>query len=78
MLIEAVLNSRPLVTTSSDPNDFSVLIPGHFLTLESLSSVPENDFHNLSRLSHWQLLQKFHQDFWRRWKHEYLTHSPAT
>jgi len=72
--IESVLNSRPLYPVSSDPNDLSVLTPGHFLTLEPLTAVPEEDLSNISlhRLRRWQLLQAFHQNFWSRWKHEYL------
>lgn len=72
--IEAVLNSRPLCPVSSDPNDLTALTPGHFLTLEPLSSVPDVDLSHLSisRLSRWQLVQQMHRDFWKRWKTEYL------
>lgn len=72
--IEAMLNSRPLYPLSSDPNDFSVLTPGHFLTLEPLTSVPDEDLTstNLTRLRRWQLIQRFQQDFWKRWRNEYL------
>lgn len=72
--IESTLNSRPLSPISSDPNDFSVLTPGHFLTLEPLTSVPDEDLtrFNPNRLQRWQLLQSFHQHFWSRWKSEYL------
>lgn len=72
--IESVLNSRPLCPISSDPNDLSVLTPGHFLTLEPLTAVPDQDLTttNSNRLNRWQLLQAFHQNFWSRWKHEYL------
>lgn len=73
--IEALLNSRPLCPLSTDPNDFSVLSPGHFLTLEPLSSLPDPDYLNLplNHLSRWQLLQRMQQDFWSRWRDEYLS-----
>lgn len=72
--IEALLNSRPLTPLSSDANDFSALTPGHFLTLEPLSILPEEELVdlNISALHRWKLLQKMHQDFWRRWHHEYV------
>lgn len=72
--VESVLNSRPLCPVSSDPNDLSVLTPGHFLTLEPLTSIPDPDYCNLklNRLTRWQLLQRLHQDFWSRWRSEYL------
>ncbi|XP_023312160.1 uncharacterized protein LOC108913397 [Anoplophora glabripennis] len=72
--IESLLNSRPLCSLSSDPNDLSVLTPGHLLTMEPLTSVPDPDLSHLSlnRLSRWQLIQRMHQAFWSRWKNEYL------
>ncbi|XP_050308278.1 uncharacterized protein LOC126744769 [Anthonomus grandis grandis] len=72
--IEGVLNSRPLCPISSDPSDLAVLTPGHFLTMQPLSALPDPDFtnHNINRLSRWQLLQRIHRDFWNRWHREYL------
>lgn len=70
--VEAVLNSRPSCAVSSDPNDFSCLTSGHFLTLALLNSLYVCDYSNvkLSHLSRWPLLQKVYQGFW--WQREYL------
>lgn len=72
--IEAVLNSRPLCPTSYDPNDLTVLSPGHFLTLETLVAVPYPDLEPvpMNKLDRWQLVQHMHQEFWKCWHAEYL------
>ncbi|XP_060518692.1 uncharacterized protein LOC132697296 [Cylas formicarius] len=72
--IEAVLNSRPLTPLSSDPNDFEVSTPSHFLTGAPLVAVPNDDVNTekLSNPNRWKLVQRIHNDFWRRWKAEYL------
>ncbi|XP_071634306.1 uncharacterized protein [Temnothorax longispinosus] len=72
--IESVLNSRPLCPVSTDPLDLEVLSPGHFLTMEPLVAIPSPDLTPLpvNHLGRWQLIQRIHQDFWRRWHHEYL------
>lgn len=72
--VEALLNSRPLTPLSSDPNDLSALTPGHFLTMEPLSVVPDEDLgeSRVSTVQRWKLLQKMHQDFWSKWSQEYM------
>ncbi|XP_044757673.1 uncharacterized protein LOC123315852 [Coccinella septempunctata] len=73
-LIESILNSRPLTPITSDIEDINALTPGHFLTTEPLTAlpVPELSTVSINRLSRWQLIQKIHQDFWRRFRLEYL------
>lgn len=72
--IESLLNSRPLCAISEDPNDLTPLTPGHFLTVEPLTSFPEPDLSEIpvNRLTRWQLLQRMQTDFWKRWNQEYL------
>ena len=72
--IEAVMNSRPLCSLSSDPRDLEVLSPGHFLTFEPLVSLPDPDLASvpIGRLGRWQLVQQIQQNFWKRWHREYL------
>lgn len=72
--VEACLNSRPLTPLSDDPNDLEPLTPAHFLIGESLHAIPDPDFTNLptNRLDLLQLTQRRLQDFWKRWRREYL------
>lgn len=72
--IEACLNSRPLTPLSSDPSDFSVLTPGHFLVGSSLLALPEPDYTTtpLNRLTRWRRVSHLLQEFWNRWSKDYL------
>lgn len=72
--IEACLNSRPLILESSDPNDVNALTPGHFLVGGPLTALPNTDITNIpiNRLKYWELVTKKSQEFWKRWKNEYL------
>ncbi|XP_050295695.1 uncharacterized protein LOC126735671 [Anthonomus grandis grandis] len=72
--IEAMLNSRPLSPISSDPNDLNAVTPSHFLLLEPITALPDFDLTNckLNTLTRWQLLVRMCQDFWKRWRNEYL------
>ena len=72
--IEGVLNSRPLVPLTNDPNDFEVLTPGHFLIGRPMNALPQQDLDDIpkSRLDTYQRLQQLVQHFWNRWSQEYL------
>ncbi|GBP88534.1 hypothetical protein EVAR_21742_1 [Eumeta japonica] len=72
--IEAILNSRPLVPMSPDPNDFSPLTPGHFLIGRPLTSLPSPDLQdaNPSRLHRYARIEQARQHFWTRWSREYV------
>ncbi|XP_018376619.1 PREDICTED: uncharacterized protein LOC108769890 [Trachymyrmex cornetzi] len=72
--IEAILNSRPITSLSTDPNDLECLTPGHFLIGEPLNSFPCRDVSdvNENRLIRWQRVEQVRQHFWRRWSTEYL------
>ncbi|XP_071635052.1 uncharacterized protein [Temnothorax longispinosus] len=72
--IEAILNSRPLCRMSDDPDDLSILTPGHFLIGNSIATVPEPSL-SLAKTSHlnrWKLLQQKLENFWSHWSKEYL------
>lgn len=72
--VEAILNSRPLEPLSDDPEDISVLTPGHFLIGNPLTTIPEPSLDDLeiSRLSRWQFIQQRVQQFWSQWSSHYL------
>ncbi|XP_077278039.1 uncharacterized protein LOC143906112 [Temnothorax americanus] len=72
--VEGILNSRPITSLSSDPNDMMVLTPAHYLIGKPLTTLPEGDLLcvPVNRLSTWQHISKVRQDFWARWYLEYL------
>lgn len=74
--IEAVVNSRPLMPLSDDPDDFAVLTPAHFLIGRSLIAKPERNFIpvNTGRLDRYNQIQQLQQKFWSLWYHDYLHH----
>ena len=72
--IEAILNSRPLCPMSTDVNDLMPLTPGHSLIGQPLTAIPQPLYTeiNTNRLSNYEYLQHLVQNFWSRWKKEYL------
>ncbi|XP_058827824.1 uncharacterized protein LOC131687748 [Topomyia yanbarensis] len=72
--IEASMNSRPLTPLTEDPNDLNSLTPGHFLIGNAIHSMPNPDVRCIptNRLDHYQRMQLLHQQFWHRWRTEYL------
>ncbi|XP_047032787.1 uncharacterized protein LOC124639459 isoform X2 [Helicoverpa zea] len=73
--IEAVLNSRPLTPLSSDPLDFTVLTPSHFLIGRSLIAVPHPQVSdvNIGRLERYHRVEHIKQHFWNRFHLEYIS-----
>ncbi|XP_037942575.1 uncharacterized protein LOC119675447 [Teleopsis dalmanni] len=72
--IEAVMNSRPLTSISTDPNDLSVLTPGELLIGKKLKHIPEPVItsQEISLPARWKRITAVKSQFWRRWQHEYL------
>jgi hypothetical protein len=74
VVIEGIINSRPLGPLSCDPKDFEPLTAGHFLTGGPIHSIlePNLEHFNENRLDRWQKLVKIQQSFWSRFSLEYL------
>ncbi|XP_058811185.1 uncharacterized protein LOC131676075 [Topomyia yanbarensis] len=72
--IEALMNSRPLLPMSDDPDELAALTPAHFLIGTSMLALPDPDHRNIpvNRLDHYQKLQLHVQKFWCHWRTEYL------
>jgi len=68
--IEAVLNSRPLVSVESTNIEEMVLTPGHFLIGHPLVAPPTAtaNSQSISTLRRWQLVQRLSQALWQQWK----------
>ncbi|XP_062557572.1 uncharacterized protein LOC134222444 [Armigeres subalbatus] len=73
--IEAILNSRPLFVTKSEPNGFEVITPAHYLNGRPLTAIPEPSYEDIktNRLDKWQHLQMLREHFWKAWSRDYLS-----
>lgn len=62
--METCLNSRLLYVLHEDPTVFEPLTPGHFLTGDPLTALPDQELRdvNIHRLNRWQLIQRVVQD----------------
>lgn len=72
--VSSIVNARPLVAVSHDPEAPEVLSPSMLLTQKAdVSSEPLEtvDPKNLYR-SQWKRVQTLADMFWSRWQHEYL------
>ncbi|XP_022795598.1 uncharacterized protein LOC111334170 [Stylophora pistillata] len=72
--VESIMNSRPITTVSSDPNDNEPLTPNHLLLLKLEVSLPPGLFKREDSLSRrrWKQVQYLADIFWKRWSREYL------
>ncbi|XP_055643124.1 uncharacterized protein LOC129779584 [Toxorhynchites rutilus septentrionalis] len=73
--IEGCMNSRPLIPLSENPEDYEILTPGHFLIGSSPVALPDPDVCNVpsNRLNRYQFIQQRVQQFWHKWRSEYLS-----
>ncbi|GJQ66111.1 hypothetical protein Trydic_g4178 [Trypoxylus dichotomus] len=74
-IIKAILNSRPMYSLSSSPNDFEPITPSHFLIGRKVTSCPDPDVTTqpVNRLASLQLIQRLTQIFWKRWSVNYVS-----
>jgi len=72
--VEAILNSRPICSISSDPSELDFLTLGHFIIGRPLNALPEINHDNmpLNRLKRWQAVEAITQRLWRKWQTDYL------
>ncbi|GBN64162.1 hypothetical protein AVEN_215715-1 [Araneus ventricosus] len=81
--IEAIINSRPLTYVYNEPNEPFSVTPDNFLTGRRLSVLPNwSDKRNIELLKGKKELikrylyrEKILNNFWKRWKREYLLQS---
>ncbi|XP_043206518.1 uncharacterized protein LOC122393826 isoform X1 [Amphibalanus amphitrite] len=71
--VEAVLNSKPLTTVSSDPSDLQPLTPNDLLLLRG-GPIPDGVFCERDCFAgkRWKQVQFLADVFWKRWVKEYL------
>lgn len=72
--IEAVMNSRPLISATDDPNDFRVITPSHLICGKSITSLPEADLSDckFQTLQRYDRVLKIQQEMWKLLMREHI------
>lgn len=72
--VAAVMNARPLIPVSSDPESTLILTPSMLLTLKTGSTPPPpGNFEGGARYKEeWKRVQNLADIFWGKWRREYL------
>ena len=72
--VMAIMNARPLVPVSSDPDMPSVLTPAMLLTQKAEPVSPPPGEYDLKDLygKQWKQVQALADSFWKRWRQGYL------
>ena len=70
----AIINARPIVPVSNDPQNPEVLSPSTLLTYKiecDQQNIGDLDLRMLYK-KQWQNVQHLADQFWHKWRHEYL------
>lgn len=74
--VSAIVNARPLVSVSTDPESPSVLSPATLLTMKTEQSVKSFKLEDFGVKDlykrQWRQVQYLSNQFWSRWRKEYL------
>ncbi|XP_067279227.1 uncharacterized protein [Pseudorasbora parva] len=71
--VSAIINARPLIPVSSDPESPFILTPAVLLTQKGAVPPPPGKFGDRDLLlNQWRQVQALANEFWLRWKREYL------
>lgn len=73
--VSAIINFRPLIPVSSDPEAPLILTPSLLLTQKvCVYPIPPEDSTDANLLKHqWKRVQTHANIFWARWRREYLS-----
>ncbi|XP_073714092.1 uncharacterized protein [Misgurnus anguillicaudatus] len=73
--VSAIINARPLIPVSSDPEAPLILTPAILLTQKTCSSPPPpGEFTDKDLFkAEWKRVQNLAETFWSRWRREYLS-----
>lgn len=71
--VTAIINARPLLPVSSDPDNPFILSPSMLLTQKSCLIPPPGNFMDQDLYTRpWRQVQALANQFWTRWRREYL------